>query len=858
MDFSASPSLAATVSYLQSYSPGWNLAGNSLSTTIEVEATFGPQADIQTVWKWDTAASAWAFYAPAFDASGTMASYISSKGFEALDTIKPGEGYWVNASTLVPFGTVSGAGFSLVASNLSTGWNLCATADHVTPAAFTTAVGNIATLWAWDKLNSAWYFYSPAMAANNTLAGYITSKGFKDFGTLTLDNGLGFWVNYTGAPSAGDGCFVKTPTLGSVESSTFQMLQALDKSTSLFTQKRTFTNVSDNTWTTTDSWGMTAVNIYGCNQVALVSNNSGFSTDTYNPPLQGLPSKLNPGFSETLSTTHTSVVLGNTCTGTKTYTLEVLAAESVTVPAGTFNALKIHKTSNAYTLNCTDQTTKPFSATTSTEWVVANMGLVKSEQPDSVLELLSITAPTVASLTITPASLSTLVGSMETLAATASYLNIQTSEDVTYTATWSSADPQVATVNQYGLVQAVAAGTAEITVSMGGVSASATVTVTEEPVVQEPIPVSYSATDNAQSILADAQELFNLNQNYYGLEKVFTDLGFGIRYPDNSVVGDATQLILFDKWNVDEIESAIHQGVTVTLDDYVIALQMAIQGSVTGQLPAEAPAVDVPLRTRLLDALRAAAQSKGTDTASSNIRDMVHLVVALGRERAVGPYDLLDPAVAGEVELDAVQTGLLTQRLAAELWRTAQQFKPLGKTMPLPPSKGLFAAVPAPCSMGKTEGYVMDGFASALGMAWGGISVGDETVMKGIFDRMGKGANKYAAGSQVANILLNYTKLLWSAIAFKADMSVNPSPLIRTKTKSPGAQATVGATFTLDIGNPQILNCIRPALNLMSIDFSAPADGPLAGSRVQWFVDEKVYLKTGYNPVYNSDWGSLR
>ncbi len=847
---------AAEVTYPLDLSAGWNLVGNSLASPMNVKTTFGTQTAIATVWTWNATSGNWSFYAPALDNNGTLASYAATKGYAVLTTINPGEGFWVNASTAFGVGSQSGTGFSLTASQLHAGWNLVATSDLIAPAAFTTTIGNVTTLWAWDTSVGGWYFYAPTMAANNTLTSYLQSRGYKDFGGLKLGNGMGFWVNYAGAPSAGDGCLVMTPTLGSVASSTFQM-QMPDGSTSIFTQKRTFTTVSGSTWTTTDSWGMTAVNIYSCNQIALVSNNTGFSTDTYNPPLQGLPSNLDVGFTETLSTTHTNVAFGNTCTGTKTYTLEVLAAESVTVPAGTFNALKIHKTNNAYLLNCTDQTAKSFPATTTTEWEVANTGLVKSEQPESVLELLSSTAPAVASLTITPTSLSTLVGSMESLAATASYLNIQTSEDVTYTASWSSSNPQVATVDQYGLVKAVAIGTAQITASMGGVSASTTVTVTEEPVIQGPIPISSSATDTAQSIQADAQELFNLNKNYYGLEKVFSDLGFGIRYPDNSVSGDATQLILFDKWNVDEIESAIHQSVTVTLDDYVIALQMAIEGAVTGQLPAEAPAVDVQLRTQLLDALRATAQGK--DSASSNIRDMVHLIVALGRERAVGPYDLLDPAVPGDVELDAVQTGLLTQRLAAELWRTAQQFKPLGKAMSLTPNKGLLAtaAAPAPCSMNKTEGYVMDGFASAMGMVYGGISAGDQSVMKGIYEKIGESAEKSAAFSQVANILLNYTKLLWSAIAFKADMSVNPSPLIRTKTKFPGAGATVGATFTLDIGNAQILNCIRPALNLAGIDFSAPADGPLAGSRVQWFVDEKVYVKTGYNPVYNSDWGVI-
>ncbi len=35
----------------------------------------------------------------------------------------------------------------------------------------------------------------PSLAANNTLASYIASKGYQDFGSLTLGNGRGFWIN---------------------------------------------------------------------------------------------------------------------------------------------------------------------------------------------------------------------------------------------------------------------------------------------------------------------------------------------------------------------------------------------------------------------------------------------------------------------------------------------------------------------------------------------------------------------------------------------------------------------------------------------------------------------------------------
>jgi len=209
----ASPSFAQQVSYSLSFSTGWNLAGNSLTQAIDVKTLFGTQSGVQTVWKWDAAGAKWAFYAPTLDASGTLASYASSKGYNVLATINPGEGFWVNASAPVALGKQSGTGFSLTSGSLVNGWNLTATADDVAVGTFSANVGNVTTLWAWDNLHSAWYFYAPTLAADGTLATYIQNKGYKDFATQNLGKGLGFWVNYAGAasPSTFTSQFVRIP-----------------------------------------------------------------------------------------------------------------------------------------------------------------------------------------------------------------------------------------------------------------------------------------------------------------------------------------------------------------------------------------------------------------------------------------------------------------------------------------------------------------------------------------------------------------------------------------------------------------------------------------------------------------------
>ncbi len=205
-------SSAVTVSYPQSLAKGWNLVGNSVAAPLDIKASFGAQAaSITSVWKWNASTSRWAFYAPSLDTAGTLASYCASKGYDVLTSINQGEGFWVNAAASTALGTQSGTGFALAAANLTQGWNLAATGDDITPAAFSANVGSVTTLWAWDNLNNAWYFYAPSLAASNGLASYISGKGYQDFGVTTLGNGRGFWVNYAGATGGGTGGTGTTP-----------------------------------------------------------------------------------------------------------------------------------------------------------------------------------------------------------------------------------------------------------------------------------------------------------------------------------------------------------------------------------------------------------------------------------------------------------------------------------------------------------------------------------------------------------------------------------------------------------------------------------------------------------------------
>src|ERR1035437_2069206 len=194
---------------------GWNLLGNSSSGVLDVATSFGNSAQVTTVWKWVPSKSNWAFYTPLQTDGG--AAYAASKGYDVLATINGGDGFWVNAKTSftaqLPAGTsVTSASFQ---TTLVSGWNLLASGDNNTPSQFNQALStaphpfgttpiNLITLWSWDALLANWYFYAPSLEASvgTALSDYVTGKGYLNFGTMTIDPAMGFWVNRSSPPAS--------------------------------------------------------------------------------------------------------------------------------------------------------------------------------------------------------------------------------------------------------------------------------------------------------------------------------------------------------------------------------------------------------------------------------------------------------------------------------------------------------------------------------------------------------------------------------------------------------------------------------------------------------------------------------
>jgi hypothetical protein len=174
---------------------GWNLLGNSRSQSIQAASLYSDATWVTALWKWDATLKQWQIYAPSMDASA-LQSLVTEKGYGALVDIKPGDGYWVQATAPASVMLQPGTTFNLTNANLTSGWNLVTTGSSQTPSALSASLGNLTSLWAWDATTQAWYFYAPSLDSGTTLADYARTNGYLDFVATgkTLGNGVGFWV----------------------------------------------------------------------------------------------------------------------------------------------------------------------------------------------------------------------------------------------------------------------------------------------------------------------------------------------------------------------------------------------------------------------------------------------------------------------------------------------------------------------------------------------------------------------------------------------------------------------------------------------------------------------------------------
>ena len=319
-------------------------------------------------------------------------------------------------------------------------------------------------------------------------------------------------------------------------------------------------------------------------------------------------------------------------------------------------------------------------------------------------------------------------------------------------------------------------------------------------------------------------------QAAFAVQAVIAAAGFDTLLPDGTLLweGDAPRAgIAFEQADPELIAAGLLEGPRVALDDLLLAW-----GAVVPSIPV------ATLRARFVADLRAAAQDPGKQTR----RHWAMAVAQLGRT-SPAPYDLFDPAVSGTSPLDPLQVALLTYRFQADLYRAGQAAK---AEAPVPPA--LRAAAARPCTMTDSESTIMDAGALAGSTGFGFL-----------IEEMGKvvpAAGKLAKFSGAANAALTVVKFLWTLGAFDGKVTASAAPLVRRYDGTYGGESVLTAAFRYDTGNAQAINCARPALNALGIDFSLPQDGPIAGARVDWEMFG-VKERGGQTPIVRYKEGSL-
>lgn len=111
-------------------------------------------------------------------------------------------------------------------------------------------------------------------------------------------------------------------------------------------------------------------------------------------------------------------------------------------------------------------------------------------------DFVDVNVVTLESITIDPSSPSLAIGASQAFTAIGNFSN-DTSEQLGAGVTWSSSDPNVASINASGQATAVGGGTTTITATFQGVSSDTTLTVIAQPA---PVPIATSLVFTGQPV----------------------------------------------------------------------------------------------------------------------------------------------------------------------------------------------------------------------------------------------------------------------------------------------------------------------------------------------------------------------
>lgn len=298
--------------------------------------------------------------------------------------------------------------------------------------------------------------------------------------------------------------------------------------------------------------------------------------------------------------------------------------------------------------------------------------------------------------------------------------------------------------------------------------------------------------------------------------------GYSVRERDGAVLQttERGQGLAFEWWEVAAISKLYGEGYGAGLSH--------LSDSFTRNV---AELRGVALAVELLEGVRRAAQSDHPAQ-----RFWGRFIVELGRH-SNEPYDLLGQVDPPRVRLDAVQIALILSRLAADFALAGrpdvgvQLTPPAG---PFPKRAGHHADVrfikaemriaararpsrpQGPCGPNNTQSLILDTNAA--------VSTTLHSRLSGV-----QGMN----GIRNANIVLTLLKFILSYAMLQSNILVYANPMERTKNTRPGSFNAAAIRVWID-NRAEAVNCMRPFLNSIGLDFDLPTSGPVSGVKVVW------------------------
>jgi hypothetical protein len=386
--------------------------------------------------------------------------------------------------------------------------------------------------------------------------------------------------------------------------------------------------------------------------------------------------------------------------------------------------------------------------------------------------------------------------------------------------------------------RAVASGSRNpaVTIHVGAEMSSAF----DKGVLPAPLALPRADPDDAAAILAKQIAARDANSTA-ALMTALQMAGFAIRNRDGSLLkpAGASQGLAFEAWEVAAIGKLYGAHWQISLDDVQAALERIM------------PELhQAPFGALFLKGIASSAQGE------QPLRFWSRLTVELGRN-SDHPYDLLAPTVDQKsVWLDPIQFSLILKRLGGDLVAAKnaastnvrksafqrefrQQPPQLELAIYRPDLPASFQHAPesqseqqsesqSPCFFNQSEigQTILDGTAIGLTTEWKNI------IQIEAQEEAASVESKFSAAAVIMKFIFTYASL-------NVNVTSDKSPLVRTYDLDPGETATLTAHVYYDTGDWSNLNCLRPLLNTVGLDFpNLPTSGAVEGAGVSWTLTE--------------------